>query len=81
MGNVAIHYRVMPEGAETDLDKVAKELEALGAKKTEKKPIAYGLNYLDAIFIVPDNSTSELEEKIKAIEGVASVETESATLV
>ena len=80
MGNVAIHYRVMPEEAETDLKAIKKELEKLGAKRVEEKPIAFGLKYLDVIFIVPDSSISELEEKIKAISGVNSVETESVTL-
>ncbi len=80
MGNVAIHYRVMPESAETDLGKIKKAAEKLGAKKIEEKPIAFGLKALDVIFIVPDSSTSELEEKLRAIEGVASVETESVTL-
>lgn len=80
MGNVAIHYKVMPVSAETDLKKIRKELEKLGAKKVEERHIAFGLKALDAIFIVPDTSTSELEDKIAKIAGVNSVETESVTL-
>lgn len=80
MGNVAIHYRVMPESAGTDLKAIKQELERLGARKIEERPIAFGLKGLDVIFIIPDSSVSELEEKIRAIAGVESVETESVTL-
>jgi translation elongation factor aEF-1 beta len=80
MGNVAIHYKIMPEGADTDLKPIKKELEKMGARKVEEKPVAFGLKALDAIFIIPDSSTSELEEKISKIKGVTSVETESVTL-
>jgi len=81
MGDVAIHFRVMPEGIETDLEAIKVELKKLGAKHIEEKPVGFGLKSLEVIFITPDKEGQTFEDKIRAIPGVESVETEGVTLI
>ncbi|MBI2085171.1 MAG: elongation factor 1-beta [Candidatus Aenigmarchaeota archaeon] len=76
MGNVMVTFRVMPEGVETDLEKIKSALLKLGSKKVVTEPMAFGLNVLISYFVVPDaeGGTEELEKSVKNIVGVAEAE-------
>lgn len=73
----------MPESPETDLNPVEeqakKNITEFAGKtefKTEQEPIAFGLKALKLIFVMDESkgSTEALENKIKEIQGVNSVE-------
>jgi len=81
MGDVAITFKVLPEGMETDIGAIRARLLVMGAKHIKEVPIAFGLKMLEVLFVVPDSKGPDLEEEIKKIKGVASVETEGVTLV
>lgn len=81
MGDVAIRYHVMPEGAEVNLEEIKAKLRALGAREIQEKPVAFGIKLLDVLFVMPDKDGQIVEEKVRSIEGVSSVETESVTLI
>lgn len=73
----------MPKSPDVDLGSIepeakAKIIEFSQSKeiKTEQEPIAFGLKALKIIFVMDESkgSTDSLEESIKNIEGVNSVE-------
>jgi elongation factor 1-beta len=83
MANAIITLRIMPEGTEVALDKLAEEAQKLivqfageGEMKIEEQPIAFGLKAVQIIFVMDEakGSTEELEKQIEAVEGVGSVE-------
>jgi len=77
MGEVAVVLRVMPEGADVDLDRIEREVRAcVDARKLEREPIAFGLTALRVLTVVPDaaGGTDEVERRISDIDGVRSVE-------
>jgi len=88
MGKVGITVKVMPEGVETDLERIKEEIikikEKLKAEeiKIQEMPIAFGLKAL-IVGIIRDDSlgTEGIEEEISKIEGVSDVRVESATLI
>ncbi len=73
MGNVMVVFRIMPDGTDTDLEKIKSSLVALGAKKTEEEPLAFGLTAIKAYFVVPDaeGGTEAVEKSVKAVSGVS----------
>lgn len=88
MGDVAVTLKVMPESPEADLEKIKAEISSVinGAgvhlKGIEEKPVAFGLKCLEVLMIMPDQGgTDELEELLRGIEGVASVEAGDITLL
>lgn len=81
MGDVAIRYRVMPDGPDVNLEAVKAQLRVLGAREIKEKPVAFGIKLLDVLFVMPDKEGPAVEEKIREIKGVSSVETESITLI
>lgn len=83
MTNVIITLKIMPKSPEIDLAKLKeetlkliKEFAGEGETKTEEKPIAFGLKSLNIIFVMDESkgSTDSLEENIKLISGVQSVD-------
>ncbi len=71
-----VTFRVMPDGTETNLEKIKEKLFNLGSKKVEIEPWAFGLNAVIAYFIVPDaeGGAEDLEKSVKGIEGVSEAE-------
>ena len=74
----------MPESPEVDLSKLENEVKAKikafsesEDMKIEQEPIAFGLKALKIMFVMDESrgSTDALEEQIKTIPGVNSVET------
>lgn len=82
MAVVYVTFRVMPESPEVDLsslqEKVKKKVIDFGGNiaKVEEKPMAFGLKSLDVIFSMKEEkgSTDQLEDEVREIEGVNSVE-------
>lgn len=82
MGEVAIIYRIMPDGPEIDLEKLKNQItskvpEKARLNKIEEKPIAFGLKALEVQIIINDREggSEELEKALADIEFVQSVET------
>jgi len=83
MATVIITLKIMPESPEVDLEKLKEEAikhisEFAGEDETrsEEEPIAFGLKALKILFVMDESlgSTEALEENIKTISGVQSVE-------
>jgi len=83
MASVVVTLRIMPNDTSIDLSNVEsrakKEIvDFCNSKefKTSIEPIAFGLKALNIIFVMDESkgSTEKLEEKIKLIKGVESVE-------
>ena len=84
MAKVVVTLRIMPESPDADLssiqNKAEKEIINFAGNteiKAKQEPIAFGLKALKLLFVMEENkgSTEELENKIKEIELVNSVET------
>jgi len=84
MTQVVITLKIMPESPETDLNNIESEAKTkiqdfsqTQEIKTEQEPIAFGLKALKITFVMDESkgSTDPLEEQIKTISGVNSVET------
>ena len=81
MGEVAIIYRVMPDGPEIDLETIKKNISKLipekaKVNKIEEKPIAFGLKALEVQIIINDREggAEEIESALNKLENVQSVE-------
>jgi len=83
MAKVVATIKIMPKSPETDLDEIegqakTKIIDFSQSKelKTEQEPVAFGLKALKIIFVMDESkgSIDPLEESIKKISGVNSVE-------
>ena len=83
MSRVVVTIKIMPESPESDISLLQINAEGEIKKfagdtefKTEQEPIAFGLTALKIIFVMDESlgSTETLEENIKNIDGVNSVE-------
>ena len=83
MANVIITLKIMPDSVDVDLHKIEADAKKKiidfagpGDTKIEEVPIAFGLKALQIIFVMDEDkgSTEKLEDDIKEIEGVKSVE-------
>ncbi|MFH0752463.1 MAG: elongation factor 1-beta [archaeon] len=81
MTNAILTMKIMPETADSDLGKLEEEatkvISKLGGKvgKTEREPIAFGLESLKLIFIADENlGTDNFEQKVAELEGVQSAQ-------
>lgn len=82
LGEVAIIYKVMPDGPEIDLNELKANIikiipEKAKLNKIEEKPIAFGLKALEVQIILNDREggAEELEAALGQIKNVQSVET------
>jgi elongation factor 1-beta len=83
MAQVVVTLKIMPETPEINLSSLEKEAKAKiqdfsqnSEIKAVQEPIAFGLKALNLTFVMDENkgSTDALEESIKQISGVNSVE-------
>ena len=82
MGEVALRFRVMPEKSDQSFEQLKIQIMQLGAREVKERPIAFGLKFLDVLFVVSDTQgTGDIEERLKKLHGVGSVETEGVTLI
>ena len=84
MAQIVATIKIMPESPESDLSLIQNSAEEEIKKfagetqiKTEQEPVAFGLKALKIIFVMDEDkgSTEKLEETIKTIPEVKSVET------
>ncbi|MFH7918321.1 MAG: hypothetical protein QW631_03365, partial [Candidatus Aenigmatarchaeota archaeon] len=82
MGDVAVAFKIMLKSQDVNINSVKNEIiSKLHPKEINIQDLAFGIKVIKALFIIPDSSgINELEDKIKDIEGVGEVETESLTL-
>ncbi len=83
MGMVAVTFKIMPESVSTDMDKIQDEIRSIvDAKEIKEIPIAFGLKLIEVLLVFDDNvGIGFIEEKLRNIEGVASVESGDVTLL
>jgi len=84
MGDVAIILKMMPESPEVDLGVVMAAIMAAvpETKDIREEPIGFGLSAIKALVVVPDveGAPDRVEERFRAIDGLASVEIVDLTL-
>jgi len=79
MGDVAVVLKVMPDDAETDMDRIDTAIrDAIDVEDLEEEEVAFGLKALKVSTIVDDEKggTDTVENALAAIDGVRSVEVE-----
>jgi elongation factor 1-beta len=84
MGDVAITLKVTPEGPEVELDGIQKKIrEEFPVEDTKDESIGFGLSAMRVLIVRDEDEggTDDIENYISDIEGVASVEVESVSLV
>ncbi|MAG52768.1 MAG: elongation factor 1-beta [Nanoarchaeota archaeon] len=85
MAQVVITLKLMPDGPESNLDEIKKEAESKiksfageGEVRFEEEPIGFGLVAIKVLFVMDESNEelSGLEEDLKNLDGVNSVEVE-----
>ena len=77
MSKVLVILKIFPEGLEVDLEKLKEKINILiKPEKMELEDIAFGLKAIKVSKIIDDDGSilEEIENKLKTIEGVSSVE-------
>jgi len=83
MADVIITLKIMPSSPDEDLEKiknnaleVIKEITGETETRTSVHPVAFGLQFIQIIFVMDEKkgSTEAMENRIAEIEGINSVE-------
>jgi elongation factor 1-beta len=81
VGEVALQYRILPEGTEVDLEKLERDLrkalpKGVTIKAAEKRAVAFGLNALHVLVVMDDKKggADQVEAALSGVGGVQSVE-------
>ncbi|MCX6815959.1 MAG: elongation factor 1-beta [Candidatus Aenigmarchaeota archaeon] len=83
MGLVAATFKLMPEDAETNLEEVKKEIHSkMQVRQIKEIPIAFGIKILEVLLVFEDKEgIGSVEEKLRGVKGVSSVESGDVTLL
>lgn len=88
MGDILVVYKLTAEDNEL-LDGIMESLKSVTLSQGKfdralRAPLAFGMEYVKAAFVVPDkvdNIFNELEEKLRALPNVEDIEQEGMTLI
>lgn len=81
MAKLLLVYKVLPAGAETDLDSLAGSIQkalpgGVSARSHSKVPLAFGIQYLRLELVMDDAGglLEKLESAVRAVPGVSELE-------
>lgn len=82
MGLVAATFKVMPENP-GDTARIVEEIKkTVDAKEIKEIPIGFGIKLVEVLLVFDDKvGVGSVEEKLRSISGVASVESGDVTLI
>jgi translation elongation factor aEF-1 beta len=82
MGMVAATFRIMPEEPK-NVGAIKEHVKkAVDVKELKEVPVGFGITLLEVLLVFDDSAgIGSVEEKLKSIDGVASVESGDVTLL